>query len=70
MAFSEVKKNFGFGAMRLKMRGEEVDLQEFSRMIDAFIAAGFNYFDTAHGYGKDLHGRAERNIRKVPRLLG
>ena len=59
MAFSEVKKNFGFGAMRLKMRGEEVDLQEFSRMIDAFIAAGFNYFDTAHGY---IGGKSELAI--------
>ena len=32
--FPEVKKNFGFGCMRLPMNGEEVDLAEFSKMID------------------------------------
>ena len=26
MSFAEVKKNFGFGCMRLPMQGEEVDL--------------------------------------------
>ena len=59
MAFPEVKKNFGFGAMRLKMNGDEVDKAEFSKMIDAFIDAGFNYFDTAHGY---IGGKSELAI--------
>lgn len=27
--FSEVKKNFGFGCMRLPMKGDEVDCEEF-----------------------------------------
>ncbi|MBQ7868150.1 MAG: aldo/keto reductase [Clostridia bacterium] len=48
--FSEIKKNFGFGCMRLPMNGEEVDLAQVSDMVDAFLEAGFNYFDTAHGY--------------------
>ena len=50
--FDKVKKNFGFGVMRLKMQGEEVDYNEFNKMIDAFMEAGYNYFDTAHGYMK------------------
>ncbi|MEA5051187.1 MAG: aldo/keto reductase [Oscillospiraceae bacterium] len=45
-----VKKNFGFGCMRLPMKGSEVDTAEFSAMVDLFLAGGFNYFDTAHGY--------------------
>ncbi|MDO4543741.1 MAG: aldo/keto reductase [Clostridia bacterium] len=45
-----IKKNFGFGCMRLPMKGEKVDYEEFSKMVDAFIESGFNYFDTAHGY--------------------
>ena len=45
-----IKKNFGFGCMRLPMQGDEVDTEQFSRMVDAFLEAGFNYFDTAHGY--------------------
>jgi len=60
MIFDEVKKNFGFGCMRLKMNGDEVDYDEFSRMIDTFIDAGFNYFDTAHGY---IDGKSETAIR-------
>lgn len=60
MLFENVKKNFGFGCMRLKMIDDKVDYDEFNRMIDAFIAAGFNYFDTAHGY---IDGKSETAIR-------
>ncbi len=58
--FPEIKGNFGFGCMRLPMADGEVDREEFSKMADAFIAAGFNYFDTAHGY---LSGKSETAIR-------
>ena len=47
MSFVEVKKNFGFGCMRLPMQGEEVDLAQFSQMVDEYLAAGFNFFYTA-----------------------
>lgn len=56
----KTKRNFGFGCMRLQMDGAEVDKAEFNRMIDAFISAGFNYFDTAHGY---IDGKSEKAIR-------
>ena len=55
--FDEVKKNFGFGCMRLPMKGKEVDFEETAKMVDMFLANGFNYFDTAHGY---LDGRSEK----------
>lgn len=58
--FEKIKGNFGFGCMRLKMNGGEVDYDEFNRMIDAFIKAGFNYFDTAHGY---IDGKSETALR-------
>lgn len=57
--FKEIKKNFGFGCMRLPMKNDEIDYEEFNKMIDAFISAGFNYFDTAHGY---LGGKSELAI--------
>lgn len=57
--FPEVKKNFGFGCMRLPM-GVGVNKKEFSKMIDYFMDHGFNYFDTAHGY---LAGLSEKAIR-------
>ena len=55
-----IKKNFGFGFMRLPMQGEEVDIPETAKMVDAFLGAGFNYFDTAHGY---LQGKSELALR-------
>lgn len=46
-----IKKNFGFGFMRLPLlENGEVNLAESTKMVDAFLEAGFNYFDTAHGY--------------------
>lgn len=63
--FEKVKKNFGFGCMRLPMKKIDentsmVDYEEFSKMIDEFISRGFNYFDTAHGY---LGGKSETALR-------
>ncbi len=59
--FPEIHGNFGFGCMRLPMKDDEVDYEEFSKMADAFIASGLNYFDTAHGY---LRGKSEIAIRE------
>ena len=56
----KIKKNLGFGFMRLPMQGEEVDLAQTQQMVDAFLAAGFNYFGTAHGY---LDGRSETALK-------
>lgn len=59
--FPEIKKNFGFGCMRLPMKLKvKVDYKEFSNMIDTFMEAGFNYFDTAHGY---VATQSETSIR-------
>ena len=58
---AEVKRNFGFGCMRLPMKGDEVDFEHVNRMVDLFISEGFNYFDTAHGY---IDGKSERAVKK------
>lgn len=56
-----IKKNFGFGFMRLPLlENGEVNLTETTKMVDAFLEAGFNYFDTAHGY---LDGRSETALK-------
>ena len=55
-----IKKNFGFGFMRLPMKDGEIDLAQTSEMVDAFLDAGFNYFDTAHGY---LGGKSETALK-------
>ena len=58
--FPEIKKNFGFGMMRLPMVGEEVDMEQTKKMVDAFLDAGFNYFDTAHPY---IQGKSEDAVK-------
>ena len=58
--FPEIQKQFGFGFMRLPMVGDTVDIQQTTQMVDAFLAAGFHYFDTAHGY---LNGQSEKKTR-------
>lgn len=67
--FDNVKKNFGFGCMRLPMNGSEVDYDAFNEMIDAFMKSGFNYFDTAHGYidGKSKIAVRECLVKRYPR---
>ena len=59
--FPEIHGNFGFGCMRLPMNGGQVDYDEFTKMAEMFLDAGFNYFDTAHGY---IGGQSEVAIRE------
>lgn len=54
-------KKLGFGFMRLpKLADGEVDLEKVNEMVDAYMAAGFTYFDTAHNY---IGGRSEKAIK-------
>ena len=46
--------------MRLPMKGAEADYDEFTRMVDMYMDAGFNYFDTARVF---LEGQSETAIR-------
>lgn len=59
--FENIRGKLGFGCMRLPMNGQEVDAAETCKMVDAFLDAGFNYFDTAHGY---LDGKSETALRE------
>ena len=62
MSFPEIKKQLGFGCMRLPLlENGDVNNEEFTKMVDTFIEAGFNYFDTAHGY---LSGKSEIALRE------
>lgn len=48
--FPEFKKKLAFGCMRLPNTDGEIDIPQVNRMVDAFLEAGFNYFDTARPY--------------------
>lgn len=58
--FDFIYKKFGFGMMRLPMQDGHVDTDQTSKMVDYFLAHGFNYFDTAHGY---LDGMSEKAVK-------
>ena len=62
-------KNFGFGFMRLPFRGEAVDMETVKNMVDAFLANGFTYFDTAYKYCGGLSEPALREalVDRYPR---
>ena len=61
-SFSEIKKNFGFGCMRFPKTGDQVDIPAVQEMVDTFLAAGFNYFDTARPYHNT---QSEHILRQV-----
>ena len=68
-AFPEIKKQLGFGCMRLPTKNGEIDYQEMCKMVDSFLEQGFNYFDTArpyHGQQSEIAVR-ECLVKRHPR---
>ncbi len=59
----------GFGLMRLPEKDGSIDLDTVCRMVDSYIAAGFNYFDTAYVYhgGKSEVAARECIVKRYPR---
>ena len=57
-------KNLGFGMMRLPVNGgpTDFDYPQLERMVDAFLEAGFTYFDTSFVYH---NGKSEEATRKA-----
>lgn len=52
----------GFGFLRLPQRDAEIDWPLLEEMVDAFLAGGGTYFDTAYTY---LDGRSEEALRRT-----
>ena len=59
----------GFGMMRLPEKGGKIDIDHLSRMVDAYMLAGMNYFDTAYVYhgGNSEKAIREALVRRYPR---
>ena len=56
--FGESTPKLGFGLMRLpKLANGKIDLEQTKKMVDMFMDAGLNYFDTAYVYDD---GNSER----------
>ena len=57
-------KNLGFGMMRLPVLSgpTDFDYEQLNRMVDAFLDAGYAYFDTSYVYH---NGKSEEATRKA-----
>ena len=59
------QKNLGFGMMRLPVKNgnpTDFDYDQLFKMVDAFLAAGFTYFDTSYVYH---NGKSEEATRRA-----
>ncbi|MDE6435029.1 MAG: aldo/keto reductase [Lachnospiraceae bacterium] len=68
--FGEATPKLGFGLMRLpKMASGKIDIEQTKKMVDAFMDAGLNYFDTAYVYDSGDSERAAKEalVDRYPR---
>ena len=61
--FSDLLKGkLAFGCMRMQQNADGgIDMDNFRAMVDCYLEAGFNYFDTAHVY---FDGKSETALRE------
>lgn len=59
----------GFGLMRLPEKDGVIDHEQVCRMVDKYMQAGLNYFDTAYVYhgGKSEVAAREAVVKRYPR---
>ena len=59
----------GFGLMRLPEKDGSIDIDHVCRMVDMYMDAGLNYFDTAYVYhgGKSEVAAKEAIVKRYPR---
>ena len=58
------KGKLGFGWMRLPQKSEnpeDIDFEQVNQMVDAYLDAGFDYFDTSYVYH---NGKSENAIQR------
>ena len=52
----------GLGCMRFPQKNGKIDLLETEKLVDACMAGGINYFDTAYVYGD---GDSENAVKRT-----
>ncbi|MBQ9047952.1 MAG: aldo/keto reductase [Solobacterium sp.] len=66
--FGREMKKLGFGLMRLpKRENGSIDVEQTSKMVDMFMAAGMTYFDTAFVYQGSEDAIREALVKRYPR---
>ena len=67
MTVDENIGKLGFGLMRLPKNGDAIDVGQTKEMVDLFMGAGFNYFDTAWAYPGSEEATRKALIERYPR---
>ena len=64
-----VMPKLGFGLMRLPETEGKIDMEKVCRMVDSYMSAGLNYFDTAYVYHGGLSEVAAKDaiVKRYPR---
>ena len=62
----EIRK-LGFGLMRLPQKDGAIDIEQTKTMVDLFLEAGFNYFDTAWIYAGSEDATRQALVERYPR---
>ena len=62
----EIRK-LGFGLMRLPQKDGVIDVEGTKAMVDAFMEAGFTYFDTAWAYAGSEDAIRQALVERYPR---
>lgn len=57
----------GYGAMRLPVKGGEIDQEQLNRQVKLMLDGGINYFDTSPAY---CRGRSEASLGKALKASG
>ena len=68
--FGQETPKLGFGLMRLPKKGMgKIDIEQTKKMVDLFMEAGLNYFDTAYVYdgGDSERAAKEALVDRYPR---
>ena len=66
--FGEDIPKLGFGLMRLpRLEDKKPDVEQVKQMVDAFMAAGGRYFDTARAYGDSEATIRQALVERYPR---
>lgn len=65
--FGENIGKLGFGLMRLPKKDNVIDIEHVKKMVDMFMEAGFNYFDTAWAYGGSEDAIRQALVERYPR---
>ena len=65
----DIMPKLGFGLMRLPEKDGVIDISHVNRMVDAYMQAGMNYFDTAYVYhgGNSEKAVKEALVKRYPR---